>query len=98
MTTTGAPHVAVIGAGWAGCACAVVLSTRGVRVSLVEQARVLGGRARGVALDGLTLDNGQHLLIGAYRRTLGLIERVHPTGRAPTLFHRVPLTLQPFGG
>lgn len=97
MTARGAPHVAVIGAGWAGCACAVVLAKRGVRISLIEQARVLGGRARGVVLDGLALDNGQHLLIGAYRRTLGLIERVHPTGHAPPLFHRLPLTLQPFG-
>src|SRR5262245_11548065 len=97
MTAKGTPHVAVIGAGWAGCACAVVLAKRGVRVSLVEQARVLGGRARGVALDGLALDNGQHLLIGAYRRTLGLIERVHPAARTPPLFHRLPLTLQPFG-
>ena len=98
MTAEGTPHVAVVGAGWAGCACAVVLAKRGVRVSLVEQSRSLGGRARGVTLDGVALDNGQHLLIGAYRRTLGLIERVHPAGRAPALFHRLPLTLRPFGG
>src|SRR5262245_7844818 len=97
MTTSSAPHVAVIGAGWAGCAAAVVLAKGGVRVSLIEQARALGGRARGVALDGLALDNGQHLLIGAYHRTLRLIERVHPAGRAPPLFHRLPLTLHPFG-
>ena len=51
-----------------------------------------------MTLDGVALDNGQHLLIGAYRRTLGLIERVHPAGRAPALFHRLPLTLRPFGG
>src|SRR5262245_20880176 len=97
MTTSSAPHVAVIGAGWAGCAAAVVLAKRGVRVSLMERARALGGRARGVALDGLTLDNGQHLLIGAFHRTLRLIERVHPAGRAPPLFRRLPLPLQPFG-
>jgi len=97
MTPGSAPHVAVIGAGWSGCAAAVVLAKRGVRVSLIEQARALGGRARGVALDGLALDNGQHLLIGAYHRTLRLIERVHPAGKTPPLFRRLPLTLQPFG-
>jgi squalene-associated FAD-dependent desaturase len=92
-----APRVAVIGAGWAGCACAVVLAKKGLRVSLLEQSRSLGGRARGVTLEGVALDNGQHLLIGAFRRTLGLIERVHPAGRAPPLFRRFPLTLRPFG-
>src|SRR5215831_2617988 len=97
MTSSSPPSVAVIGAGWAGCAAAVVLAKRGVRVSLIEQARALGGRARRVALDGLALDNGQHLLIGAYHRTLRLIERVHPAGRAPPLFRRLPLTLETFG-
>ena len=97
MTATAAPHVAVVGAGWAGCACALVLAKKGVRVTLLEQSRSLGGRARGVVLDGVALDNGQHLLIGAYRRTLGLIEHVHPAGRGPPLFQRFPLTLQPFG-
>jgi len=90
-------HVAVVGGGWAGCAAAVALAKKGVRVTLIEQARSLGGRARRVALSGVALDNGQHLLIGAYRCTLGLIERVHPAGSMPSLFHRMPLTMRPFG-
>ena len=36
----------------------------------------LGGRARGVDVDGLALDNGQHILIGAYTRTLALMHTV----------------------
>ena len=36
----------------------------------------LGGRARGVTSDGLVLDNGQHILIGAYTRTLALMHTV----------------------
>jgi len=91
------PHVAVVGGGWAGCAAAVTLAKKGVRVTLFEQARSLGGRARRVALSGMALDNGQHLLIGAYRCTLGLIERVHPAGSMPSLLHRLPLTMRPFG-
>ena len=94
---TRARRVAVIGGGWAGCAAAVALADAGVHVALYEQARELGGRARRVTLDGLALDNGQHLIIGAYRETLGLVARVHGTHNAGSLTHRLPLTLQPFG-
>ncbi len=69
-------HHAVIGAGWAGCAAAVTLAAAGHRVSLFEAARTLGGRARRIELDGRTLDNGQHILLGAYRATLALMKQV----------------------
>ena len=39
-----APRVAVIGGGWAGCAAAVELATRGACVTLYEASRSLGGR------------------------------------------------------
>jgi squalene-associated FAD-dependent desaturase len=61
---------AVVGGGWAGCAAAAQLAAAGVNVTLFEAAAELGGRGRRVALelDGVThtLDNGQHLMIGAY--------------------------------
>ena len=61
---------AVVGGGWAGCAAAAQLTAAGVNVTLFEAAAELGGRGRRVALelDGVThvLDNGQHLMIGAY--------------------------------
>jgi len=69
-------HIAVIGAGWAGCAAAVTLAQAGCRVSLLEAARTLGGRARRVEIDGYTLDNGQHILLGAYRSTLKMMKAV----------------------
>ncbi|MEP6657564.1 MAG: NAD(P)-binding protein, partial [Betaproteobacteria bacterium] len=90
-------RVAVIGGGWAGCAAAVALTDAGVQVALYEQARELGGRARRVMLEGNALDNGQHLLIGAYRETFGLLARVHGAQNARSLTHRLPLTLRPFG-
>lgn len=68
--------VAIIGGGWAGLACAVELAWAGVPVRLFEAARQLGGRARRVDWNGLALDNGQHLMVGAYRDTLGLMERL----------------------
>src|SRR5262245_32658569 len=36
----------------------------------------LGGRARGVEVDGRRLDNGQHILIGAYADTLNLMQQL----------------------
>jgi squalene-associated FAD-dependent desaturase len=62
--------VAVIGGGWAGCAAAATLAAAGANVTLFEAAAELGGRGRRVRLelDGAphTVDNGQHLMVGAY--------------------------------
>lgn len=70
-----ARHIAVIGAGWAGCAAAVELAEAGHRVCLIESARALGGRARAVDVDGRRLDNGQHILLGAYAESLRLMQK-----------------------
>ncbi len=76
----------------------MTLAEAGIPVTLFEQARTLGGRARRVERDGIAFDNGQHLVIGAYRQTLALLAAVHPNGDADALFHRLPLTLRTFGG
>jgi squalene-associated FAD-dependent desaturase len=90
----GAP-VTVIGGGWAGCAAAVTLAQAGVPVALFEAAATLGGRARRVERAGLTLDNGQHLLLGAYARTRALLALVQESaGARPALTQR-PLTMVP---
>ena len=83
-------RVAVIGAGYAGIAAAVELVRAGIAVSLFEANRVAGGRARRVEYRGALLDNGQHLLLGAYRETLALMKAVGVPERA---LHRFPLTL-----
>ena len=84
-------RVAVIGGGWAGIAAAVRAVEAGHHVTLIEMAPQLGGRARRVDHDGVALDNGQHILIGAYRDTLALMRRV---GADPeTLLRRQPLEL-----
>lgn len=69
-------RVAIVGAGWAGLAAAVALAERGNRVTVFEASRNLGGRARRVGIDGTDLDNGQHILLGAYRETLALMRKV----------------------
>jgi hydroxysqualene dehydroxylase len=84
--------VAVIGAGWAGLAAAVRATEAGHRVTLFEMAAQPGGRARAVEHEGVILDNGQHILIGAYCETLALMRTVGVDPDAA--LHRQPLALQ----
>ncbi|HET9386778.1 MAG TPA: FAD-dependent oxidoreductase, partial [Gemmatimonadales bacterium] len=83
-------NVAVIGGGYAGMAAAVTLAERGVPVTVFEAAKTLGGRARRVEHRDLALDNGLHILIGAYGETLRLMRQV---GADPDqLLLRLPLS------
>lgn len=67
--------LAIIGGGWAGLACAAALSRRTSQpISVFEAAPSLGGRARGLLWNDRTIDNGQHLTIGAYRQTFALLQ------------------------
>ncbi len=85
-------NVAIIGAGWAGMAAAVMLAQAKTPVTVFEAARHLGGRARSVEIEGIELDNGQHILIGAYRETLRLMRAV---GADPEqLLLRQPLAIE----
>jgi hydroxysqualene dehydroxylase len=72
--------VAVVGGGWAGCAAAATLAAGGARVVLYEAATELGGRARRVELElagrAHRLDNGQHLMVGAYTSTARLLRDI----------------------
>ncbi|MDR3395000.1 MAG: hydroxysqualene dehydroxylase HpnE [Parasulfuritortus sp.] len=73
-------EIAIIGGGWAGLAAAVTLADAGKHVHLFESAKQLGGRSRSVNWDGLTIDNGQHLMAGAYRQTFALMDRLDTLG------------------
>ncbi len=83
--------VAIIGAGYAGMAAAVSLAERGVPVAVFESAAALGGRARRIESQGQTLDNGQHILIGAYSALYQLMGSV---GVAASALLRVPLEVR----
>jgi phytoene dehydrogenase-like protein len=91
-----ARRVAVVGAGWSGLAAAIALTRAGHPVALFDAAPQAGGRARGVQITlgdrDYPLDNGQHLLIGAYCETLALMRVV---GIAPErAFIRQPFALR----
>jgi squalene-associated FAD-dependent desaturase len=72
------PDVIVIGAGCAGFGAATSLADRGARVLVAEARPIMGGRASAVtdAATGERLDNGQHVLMGAYDDTFALLRRV----------------------
>ncbi len=84
-------NVLVIGGGWAGLAAAIELTRHGIPVTLLEAARQLGGRARCVPFDDVRVDNGQHLMIGAYESMLRLMAAVGVDTDA--MFLRQPLDL-----
>jgi len=71
-----AKRIAIVGAGWAGLAAAVVLCKAGHKITLIEAAQHAGGRARLVVTHDTTCDNGQHLMMGAYKDLLGLLDIV----------------------
>ena len=81
----------MVGAGYAGMAAAVTLAERGVPVTVFESGPVPGGRARRIKVDGRELDNGQHILIGAYSELLRLMSLVGVPGDA---LRRLPLDLR----
>jgi squalene-associated FAD-dependent desaturase len=86
-----ADRIAVVGAGYAGLAAATELAAAGIAVDVFEASRTLGGRARVVEIEGLTLDNGAHILAGAYTETLRLMKLV---GAPADGLLRLPLHLE----
>ena len=88
-------HVIVVGGGMAGLAAASTLASRGMAVTLLEAASQLGGRARSVAIEYnsqiIQLDNGQHVMLGAYSETLKLLASIGLQEK--DAFLRMPLNL-----
>lgn len=89
-------HVAIIGGGCAGLSTAVALVDGGHQVTIFEAGSQLGGRARTVAVENNNLmqllDNGQHMLLGAYHETLALLRKVGVD--EAQAFLRLPLQIQ----
>jgi hydroxysqualene dehydroxylase len=84
-------RVAVVGAGYAGMAAAVTLAGEGAAVTVFESGPVPGGRARRIVSQGRELDNGQHILVGAYTELFRLMRCVGVPSEA---LLRIPLELK----
>ncbi len=70
--------VHVVGAGLAGLSAAVTLSANGGKVVLHEAAKQAGGRCRSYydPTLGLTIDNGNHLLLSGNADALGFLKEI----------------------
>lgn len=92
----GTTHVGIIGGGVAGLAAATALAEQGIAVTILEAGSQLGGRARNVAVEFnsqvVQLDNGQHILLGAYHETLTWLKKLGVDEQQA--FMRLPLTLE----
>ena len=71
-----AGRVGVVGAGLAGLVAALDLTDAGFEVEVFEQSRLLGGRATSFEVDGIEVDNGQHVFLSCCTELLAFIERV----------------------
>ena len=85
------PHAVVIGGGIAGLAAATGLAERGVRVTVLERERQLGGRVSGWSersADGtrLPMSRGFHAFFRQYYNLRALLRRTDPD-----LSHLVPV-------
>ncbi|WP_240140059.1 NAD(P)/FAD-dependent oxidoreductase [Streptomyces sp. MUM 178J] len=79
-----APRAAVVGGGVAGLTAATALAERGVRVTLYERERVLGGRLAGWRTrlaDGstVTMSRGFHAFFRQYYNLRALLRRTDPS-------------------
>ena len=72
-------------------AAAVTLAERGIPVTVFESGTTPGGRARRVVSQGHELDNGQHIMIGAYTELFRLMRTV---GVPSDALLRVPLEIR----
>ena len=72
-------------------AAAVTLARQGVPVTVFEAGPVPGGRARRITSQGTELDNGQHILVGAYAELYRLMRMV---GVGADALLRLPLEIR----
>jgi uncharacterized protein with NAD-binding domain and iron-sulfur cluster len=76
-------RVAVVGGGLAGLAAGLALKAAGAHVELFERSRILGGRATSFEIDGVEVDNGQHVFLACctefinFAKAVGMGEQLH---------------------
>lgn len=70
--------VFIIGGGLSGLSCGSYLSNAGYEVTITEASPKLGGRAYSFIdrNSSDTIDNGQHIMMGAYRNTLNFLNLI----------------------
>src|SRR5690606_27884845 len=85
-------HVVVAGSGLAGLTAACDLADAGVSVTLLESRARLGGATFSFQRGGMTVDNGQHVVLRCCTAYLRLLERLGSSaGMAVQERFRVPV-------
>jgi squalene-associated FAD-dependent desaturase len=81
-----ARRVAVIGGGLAGLSAGLELRRAGFEVTLFERSRLLGGKATSFELDGIEVDNGQHVCLACCTAFIDFVKSLSgPWGDDPPL-------------
>lgn len=72
-------NIIIIGAGISGISAAMKLAKQGYNISVYESNAYIGGRARSFSdnSSGDIIDNGQHLLSGAYTNFLEILRELN---------------------
>src|SRR5262249_38093136 len=70
------PRIAVVGGGLAGLAAGIRCADRGAEVTLFEARPRLGGATWSTELQGLRVDNGQHVFLRCCTEYIGFLERL----------------------
>ena len=71
-----AQRVAVVGAGLAGLSAALELKRAGAHVEVFERMRMPGGKATSFIVDGVEVDNGQHVTLGCCTELSAFIDEL----------------------
>ena len=71
-----ASRVAVVGGGLAGLSAALELKRLGFSVELFERSRLLGGKATSFQVDGVEVDNGQHVYLACCTEFIDFVEQL----------------------
>lgn len=92
--STASGKFVVVGAGLAGLGAAVELQAAGHSVELIERTRLLGGKATSFTVDGIEVDNGQHVFLGCCSEFIAFVENVWRRSGRASASSPTPLWLQ----
>ncbi|HRS01815.1 MAG TPA: FAD-dependent oxidoreductase [Bacteroidota bacterium] len=72
-------NIAIIGAGISGISAAMDLMDKNVNIDIFEAKNTIGGRIASYKddLTGDTIDNGKHLMVGAYSNFFDLLKKLN---------------------
>ena len=95
-----AKRVAIVGGGLAGLSAAVRLLEKGNEVTLFEKRPYLGGRVSSFRDPhiGCDIDNGPHLLVGAYESTIRFLDLIGSASKVDFQSYLQTMFFDPING